>query len=158
MAKILAVCTANICRSPMLEGLLRARLARDDARRGWQVRSAGVWAAEGDPASPYAIEEMALRGIDLQAHRSRSVTREQMEEMDLVLVMTRHHAEGLKVAFPEQAHKVYMVSEMVGQTYDIYDPYGGTRVEFAYIARELEELVEAGYERIVALAEENASG
>jgi protein-tyrosine-phosphatase len=121
----------------MAEVLLRARLARDEERHDWQVGSAGVWAADGQPASAYAVEEMAQRGIDLNAHRSRNVTREMMAEADLVLAMTRHHAEALRAAFPE---------------------YGGTRLEYSYIARELEQLIEAGYEYIVwrALVEREA--
>jgi hypothetical protein len=44
---------------------------------------------------------------------------------------------------------------MVGKTYDVSDPYGGTRLEYAYIAQELEDLIEEGYEGIVSLAEQN---
>jgi len=158
MPAVLFICTGNLCRSPMAEALLRARLARDEARQDWQVGSAGVWAAEGQPASAYAIEEMAQRGIDLRGHRSRNVTRELMAEADLVLALTRHHAEALRSDFPEHACKVCLLSEMVGQVYDIYDPYGGTRMEYAYIASELEQLLEAGYERIVTLVEEAEDG
>jgi protein-tyrosine-phosphatase len=153
MPTVLFVCTGNLCRSPMAEALLRARLDRDGARRGWRVGSAGVWTTEGRSASAYAVEEMARREIDLHAHRSRSVTREMMAEADLVLAMARNHVEALRAAFPEHAHKVHLLSEMVGQTYDIYDPYGGTRLEYAYIATELEQLIEDGYEHIVALVE-----
>jgi len=142
----------------MAEALLRARLARDEARRDWQVGSAGVWAAEGRPASAYAIEEMAQRGIDLRAHCSRTITRELMDEAALVLVMTRSHAEALGAAFPEHGHKVYLLSEMVGKEYDISDPYGGARREYAYIAKELERLIEDGYVRIVALVERVGGG
>jgi protein-tyrosine phosphatase len=157
MPTILFVCTGNLCRSPMAAALLQARLSRDEARHDWQVGSAGVWTTDGRPASAYAIDEMAQRSIDLRVHRSRNVTRALMDEADLVLAMTQDHAEALTAAFPDQAHKVHLLSEVVGQRYDVSDPYGGSRLEYTYIAKELEGLIEAGYERIVALVESTES-
>jgi protein-tyrosine phosphatase len=142
----------------MAEALLRARLARDsagDARAGWRVESAGTWAVTSRPASAYAVKEMARRGIDLRGHRAREVTREMVEAADVVLAMTRQHVDSLQVAFPDCARKIYLLSEMIGQRYDVRDPYGGTRREYAHAAKDLEHLIEEGYERIVALAEES---
>lgn len=158
MPRILVVCTGNLCRSPMAAALLRARLSRDEARRDWQVESVGTWATEGRPASACAIEEMARRGLDLSGHQARAVTHEAVSTADLVLVMERTHAEALKAAFPDHAHKVYLLSEMIGRRYDIGDPYGGTPAEYAVVARELEGLIETGYTRIVGLVEEIAGG
>ena len=158
MSMILVVCTGNLCRSPMAMELLRARLARDESRRDWRVESAGVWATDGEPASAHATDEMADRGLDLYTHCARGISRDMMARATLVLAMTQSHVESLRAAFPEQARKVHLFAEMVGQTYDVRDPYGGSRQEYAAVAEELERLIEDGYERIVALVEGSPDG
>lgn len=140
----------------MAMALLQDKLSQDEARRDWQVESAGTWGVEGRPASDHAIAEMAERGIDLSYHRARPITRQMVVEVDLVLVMTQNHAEAVKTAFPDHANKIHLLSEMTGRAYDIYDPYGSSRMEYASTAKELEELIENGYGRIVALVEGSA--
>jgi protein-tyrosine-phosphatase len=140
----------------MAMALLQDKLNKDEVHRDWVVESAGTWGGEGRPASAHAVAEMAERGIDLSCHLARPVTGQMVAEADLVLVMTQNHAEAIKTAFPDQAHKVYLLSQMIGKEYDIYDPYGGSRMEYAYTAEELEGLIENGYRRIVALVEESA--
>jgi protein-tyrosine-phosphatase len=158
MAMVLFVCTGNLCRSPMAAALLQRKLARDAQRRDWVVISAGTWASAGLPASEYAVEELAARGCDLSAHGAQTVTGPMLEQADLVLVMTTHHAEALRSVFPACAGKVHLLSAMVGGRYDIGDPYGGQRAEYAQSAAELERLIDAGYERIVALAAAQPAG
>jgi protein-tyrosine-phosphatase len=138
----------------MAMALLQDKLNRDEARQDWVVESAGTWGSEGRSASAHAVAEMAERGIDLSCHLARPVTHEMVIEADLMLVMTQNHAEAIKTAFPDQAGKVYLLSQMIGREYDIYDPYGGPRTEYAYTAKELEGLIENGYQRIVALVKE----
>lgn len=154
---ILFVCTGNICRSPMAAALLRARLEADGRAGEYQVLSAGTWADEGRPASHYAQVVMAERGIDLGNHRAREITPQLMQEADLVLVMTRAHRESLCAEFPDAAHKIYLLSEMIGRTYDIADPYSGSLQYYAYCAEELAAILDEGYERILALASQHAA-
>jgi protein-tyrosine phosphatase len=117
---VLMVCTGNVCRSPMAEGLLRARFAR--LGRG-SVESAGIAALVGRPAEPHAVELLARRGIDISAHRARQLTPEQLAAADVVLVMEdaqRHHLERLSSAARGRVHRIGRHGG-----YDVPDPYRG---------------------------------
>ena len=61
MKTILFVCTGNICRSPMAEGLFRAGCCRGRYR----VLSAGLGAMDGQPPSDHAVQAMKELGIDI---------------------------------------------------------------------------------------------
>jgi protein-tyrosine phosphatase len=159
MPKILFVCTANICRSPMAAGLFQALLAQrsgDSLEGEWQVESAGTWASRGLPAARGAAEAMAQRGIDLADHRSKPVAEEDLRNVDLVLTMTAGQREGIVVEFPFAANRVHLLTEMSGRSYDVPDPYGGSQAQYDACAEELEQLIEAGAALIVALANKNA--
>jgi protein-tyrosine-phosphatase len=156
MPSILIVCTANICRSPMAEALLRRKLEEEQVPGTWHVSSAGTWAEDGYRASEHGIDVMAEQGLDISQHRSRSVTREMVERADLVLTMTASHAESLRSEFPTQGFKVHRLTEMGEMPYDVADPYGGALSEYRRTADELAYLVEKGFARIVELARENS--
>ena len=153
MPRILVVCTGNICRSPTAEVLLRHRLEQEGLTN-WEVESAGTWTVDGRSASQYSVRVMAERGLDLDSHRSRTVDRRMVEGADLVLVMTRSHAEALQLEFADQAEKIYLLSEMKdGHRYDIQDPYGGSLVEYQNCVDELADLIDTGFGRVKSLAE-----
>jgi len=152
---ILFVCFGNLCRSPMAEGFLRERLRREGCEAEYQVRSAGTWASNGQPAADYAIQTMLERGIDISGHRSHSLAREDVAEADIILVMSAGYKEAIEFEFPESRGKTYLLSEMVGQSHDIADPYGGPLVGYRRCAEELERLIERGYSRILKLADLN---
>ena len=151
MRTILFVCTGNICRSPMAEALLKRILAREGLT-GYVVRSAGVWAANGRPASPYAIQVMAKRGMDISRHRAHSLTRADVEEADLILAMASEHVEVIETLLPQYRPKIHLLSEMAGRHDDIADPGGGPLYEYLQCADELEDLIERSYPQILKLA------
>lgn len=82
------VCTGNICRSPMAAALLARRLDQAGVRS--EVRSAGLL-YEGRPASDGALGAMRTRGIDVSAHRSRTLVAGDVAAADLVIGMEPRH-------------------------------------------------------------------
>lgn len=150
MPHITIICTANICRSPLAEALLRRRLAHA-GYVDWTVSSAGTWAQRGNAAAPFSAELAAEQGLDLSGHRSQIITEEGLAAADLVICMASNHAEALRIEFPDHAHKIYRLSEMVGLRYDIADPYGGPRHEYERMGRDVARLIDEGLPRIVEL-------
>ncbi len=121
--QILCVCTGNICRSPMAEALLRHRLG---AGSRWQVKSAGVAAPTGQPASAEAVQAMAEWKIDLKGHRSQGLSRRLVDEARLIVVMTAAHGQAVVTQFPEARGKVRLLTSFgtARQPEGIPDPIG----------------------------------
>lgn len=148
MSHILIVCTANICRSPLVEVIVRDRLAKN--QQDWQVSSAGTWAGNGYEASANSVVMAESYGMELADHRSRRVTERMLRTVDLVLCMAKSHVEDLRTDFPDYTDKVFLLSEMSGQKHDVADPYGKPLHEYEKMGNEVTKLVDNGWERIVA--------
>jgi protein-tyrosine-phosphatase len=110
--RILLLCTGNQCRSPMAEGLLRDLLHRRGVVA--TVDSAGLLDG-GMPATSTATDVLADRGIDLTAHRSRSMADPAvvLEGADLVLAMERRHLREAVVAEPAIRHRTFTLVDAV---------------------------------------------
>lgn len=108
---VLFVCTANINRSAMAEGLLARRLARAGVD-GVRVGSAGLL-AEGKPASSNAVATLAQRGVDLRGHRSRRLSADHVAAAHLVLGMERVHLRHAAVMAPGAFDRSYTLKEFV---------------------------------------------
>jgi len=153
--KILLVCTGNICRSPLAAALLQRALTERGVE-GMDVSSAGTGAWDGAPVSEGAYLVGLERGLDLSAHRARLLTRELIEQADLVLTMARHHRARVDELGGEG--RVFVLGEYAGREGDeaeVSDPFGGDLEVYRDTCVELEALIGAAVERIV---KELASG
>ncbi|MGA0111598.1 MAG: serine hydroxymethyltransferase [Chthoniobacterales bacterium] len=127
MKRVLFICTGNVCRSPMAEGLLRS-MAR--GRADIEVAAAGLGAGRGQPPSLHSIDALRAEGIDISGIRSQPVSAGLLESADFIFTMTRDHADMLLLLYPEMAPKVRLLrfdEAAKGGRADVTDPIGGTR-------------------------------
>ncbi|MBE5765754.1 MAG: low molecular weight protein arginine phosphatase [Clostridiales bacterium] len=117
--KIIMVCTANTCRSPMAEVLMRDALFERKIQ-GVEVASAGVSAYSGSPAMYEAIETMDEYHLDLRYHVSKPLGAV-WQEGSLVLCMTRSHLMAVKMMYPKA--DAHLLMEYAGLPGDIADPF-----------------------------------
>ncbi|MHB1296420.1 MAG: arsenate reductase/protein-tyrosine-phosphatase family protein [Anaerolineae bacterium] len=151
-ALVLMVCSANVCRSPMAEHMLRRLIERADDGDRLRVASVGTWCAADLEASELAQRVMATQGYDLSQHRARNITQHDVDEADLILVMTRAHKQDIEQRFVRASDKTHLLSALTGRPRDVEDPHGQDAATYAQCRDGLWELLQRGYPRIVALA------
>jgi RpiB/LacA/LacB family sugar-phosphate isomerase len=126
MKTVLFVCTGNICRSPMAEGLFRHAVR---GRNAYRVTSAGVGAVEGLPPSAHAVRALRELGIDIAAQRSQALSAERVQEADYIFGMTHGHVDAILLLYPQAAEKTFLLREfddtLQNFEKDISDPIGG---------------------------------
>lgn len=143
---ILIVCTANICRSPMAEVVMKARLSESGFG---SVQSAG---ARAHPKLGEAIDARAAAALlrhefrPPKKWRSRRVQLEDFERFDLILAMEAQNLADLRALCPAPLQgKLRLLLDFVpgleGQ--DVPDPYFGPA---------------AGFDQVLALIERGVAG
>lgn len=127
--RVCFVCTGNTCRSPMAAAVANA-LSQTVGNKNQNIRSieafsAGLYANEGEPVSPRAVDALEkanikpVKGHDYHAHTAHTLTAEEAERMDWIVGLSGGHCMELLMRFPQAATKI------VGMPKAIADPYGG---------------------------------
>ena len=158
MKTILFVCTGNVCRSPMAEGLFR-HVTKDSSQ--FQVLSAGVGAVEGQPPSAFAVRALREMGLDISGQRSRSLTPQLVEQSDLIIGMTHSHVDTISVLFPWAAEKTFLLREF-DETLEpfereIPDPIGGSYDVYLFCREQIEKGIHSMLDRLQKISNSSAT-
>jgi protein-tyrosine phosphatase len=143
MTKILMVCLGNICRSPLAEGILKAKLFRANV----VIDSAGTGAYHIDQKPDNrSIAVAQINGIDITNQRARKFLVEDFDEFDLIYVMDRaNYRDVISIARnKEDIDKVKMILNEVfpNENLDVPDPYLGGDYGFKNVYKMLDEACE----------------
>lgn len=111
-SSVLTVCTGNICRSPLAEQLLRARLA-EAGLEGFVVHSAGLHAAVGAPMEPLPAALSSEYGGDARGSFGKQISEPTVSKAGLILTMTVKQRDELVSRYPGAAQRTFSLAEFV---------------------------------------------
>ncbi|KFZ29200.1 hypothetical protein IDAT_05885 [Pseudidiomarina atlantica] len=123
--RILVVCLGNICRSPTAKFLLQHALPAK------QIDSAGITAMLHSEGKGWDMDAKARQiakqnGHEFGSHEAQQLTRELVNQHDLILVMEQEHRQYIGKRYPEAMAKTMLLGHWLApakQGKEIPDPY-----------------------------------
>jgi protein-tyrosine-phosphatase len=125
-SKILFVCTANVCRSPMAEHLFAREIDKANLPIKVESHSAGLSAMDGDKASQNSLDACEEIGVDISSHKSSGITRADLQEASAIFCMTESHRALINMYFDlPEGYPIFLMREFVENgSRELPDPYG----------------------------------
>jgi protein-tyrosine phosphatase len=140
---VLFVCTGNICRSPMAEGVFKRHVQQGGLDGRIATDSAGTHDYHvGDPPDPRAQRAAGRRGYDLGALRARQVNLSDFASFDYVLAMDEVNLRFLERLCPSQHAqklKLFMEFSTGPALREVPDPYYGGEQDFERVLDMVEQ-------------------
>ncbi len=147
------VCLGNICRSPIAQGILDAKIKAANLY-GWEADSAGTsgW-HDGEGPDPRAVKAAKAKGIDISSQISRKITLNDLEHFDLILAMdSSNYQDILRLCTSEiQKNKVKLLMNypFPSKNMAVPDPYYDGKFN------EVFELLDTAIEALVTKIQSN---
>lgn len=128
------VCLGNICRSPLAQGILEAKVESEGLE--WEIDSCGTgsW-HEGDPPDHRSIKVASENGLDISNQRARQLAMTDFDHFDLILAMdSQNYQDILKKGGNKASEKVEIILNYLypGENRSVPDPYFGGGFEKVY--------------------------
>lgn len=127
------VCLGNICRSPLAEGILKARL--EELNITVEIDSAGTggWHIGSTP-DVRSVNAAAKRKVDISMQKARKIQNADLDYYDFIFVMDKSNYADVKslATSKEQEDKIHLILEFgnKGKGLEVPDPYYGTEKDF----------------------------
>lgn len=143
--RVLFVCHANICRSPLAQALLVHRAAERGLSGRVEVDSAGTWGMDGAKPHPLSVDVASRNGVDLEPFNrvARGLVPEDLERFDEIVVMDRRNLADMQrlrrmSAFgrvDQREARIRLLQQVVdpsrtGADSDVEDPVSGGPADF----------------------------
>ncbi len=151
--RLLLVCLGNICRSPLAEGALRARLAASPLAGRIEVDSAGTggWHA-GEPPDRRAIACARARGVDIAGLRARQLRVADFADFDWLLCADADNLRDVRRLAPDAQSRarVALLLDWAGIAPggEVPDPYHGGDEHFSEVWGMVDAAAVAAVERL----------
>ncbi|QQP97606.1 low molecular weight protein-tyrosine-phosphatase [Lysobacter enzymogenes] len=150
--RLLVVCLGNICRSPVAEGVLRARIEASSLRGLIELDSAGTgdWHV-GEPPDRRSIANAAQHGIDISGLRARQLAAADYRECDWLLCADRANLRDVRARAPADATaRSALLLDWCGSEHEgeVPDPYTGGAAQFEHVFQLLDRAADGAIARL----------
>jgi protein-tyrosine phosphatase len=145
MVSVLFVCTGNICRSPVAQGVFENLVGREGLADEIAVDSAGTHGLyhAGEPPDPRAQESVVPRGIDISGQRARLLDPEDCNRFDYILTMDEENYRSVSALCRGSAVvRPFLDFATDSPEREVPDPYCGGAGGFEYVLNLIEEASE----------------
>ncbi len=144
MVRILFICTGNICRSPVAQGVFEDVVRREGLADEIEVDSAGThgFYTAGEPPDPRAQESVLARGIDISGQRARLLDPEDCQGFDYILTMDEFNYRVVAGLYGGGAEIRPFLDYAPGSETEVPDPYSGGPEGFQHVLGLIEEASE----------------
>jgi protein-tyrosine phosphatase len=150
--RLLIVCLGNICRSPVAEGVLRARIAASSVAGRVELDSAGTgdWHV-GEPPDRRSVANAAEHGIDISGLRARQLAASDYSDFDWLLCADRANLRDVRARAPRGAKaRSALLLDWCGLETEgeVPDPYTGGAAQFEHVFQLLDRAADGAIARL----------